>query len=62
MKRAQRPEGYWQIVSRQFRNNRVATAGLIVVLLLFMLAASADFIANDKPLVMSYRSEIYFPV
>src|SRR5437016_10606784 len=62
MKRAQRPEGYWQIVSRRFRNNRVATAGLIVVLLLFMLAASADFIANDKPLVMSYRSEIYFPV
>src|SRR5437762_12226522 len=62
MKRAQRPEGYWQIVSRQFRKNRVATAGLIVVLLLFILAASADFIANDKPLVMSYRSEIYFPV
>src|SRR5207249_11730795 len=62
MKRGQRPDGYWQIVSRQFRNNRVATAGLIVVLLLFILAASADFIANDKPLVMSYRSELYFPV
>src|SRR5438093_13097003 len=62
MKRAQRPEGYWQIVSRQFRNNRVATAGLIVVLLLFILAASADFIANDKPLLMNYRSVLYFPV
>lgn len=62
MKRVQRPEGYWHIVSRQFRRNRVAVAGLVVVLLLFILAAFADFIANDKPLVMKYRNEVYFPV
>jgi len=62
MKRVQRPEGYWHIVSRQFRRNRVAVAGFVVVLLLFILAAFADFIANDKPLVMKYRNEVYFPV
>jgi len=62
MKRAQRPEGYWHIVLRQFRRNRVAIAGLVVVLLLFIIAAFADFIASDKPLVMKYRNQVYFPV
>jgi len=62
MKTARRPEGYWHIVLRQFARNRVAVAGLVVVLCLFIIAALADFIANDKPLVMKYRNQIYFPV
>src|SRR5436190_5537393 len=56
------PENYWTIVSRQFRKNRVAVFGLIIVLVLFFVALGADFIANDKPLVMKYRSGLYFPV
>src|SRR2546430_16732874 len=62
MKTAQRPEGYWQIVSRHFLRNRVAVAGLAIVLFLFIIAALADFLANDKPLVMKYQNRIYFPV
>src|SRR5438309_11981176 len=62
MKAAQRPEGYWQIVSRHFLRNRVAVAGLIIVLFLFIIAALADCIANDKPLVMKYQNRMYFPV
>jgi len=62
MQSAQRPRGYWGIVLRQFGKNRVALAGLVVVLCLFIIAALADFIANDKPLVMKYRNQIYFPV
>ena len=62
MDKAQRPEGYWHIVSRQFRRNRIAVFGLIIVLCLFVVAALADFIANDKPLVMKYQKRIYFPV
>ena len=62
MKAAQRPEGYWQIVSRHFLRNRVAVAGLIIVLFLFIIAAFADCVANDKPLVMKYQNRIYFPV
>jgi peptide/nickel transport system permease protein len=62
MKRELRPEGYWLILARRFRNNRVAMAGLIVVLGLFTIAGAADFIANDKPLLMKYRGEFYIPV
>jgi peptide/nickel transport system permease protein len=61
MENERRPEAYWQIVARQFRKNRIAVAGLGVIFAFFVLAAVADFIANDKPLVMKYRGEIYFP-
>jgi peptide/nickel transport system permease protein len=62
MKAAQQPEGYWHIVSRHFLRNGVAVAGLVIVLFLFIVAALADCIANDKPLVMKYQNRIYFPV
>jgi peptide/nickel transport system permease protein len=56
------PEGYWHIVARQFRRNRVAMAGLLVIAAFFCIALAADFIANDKPLVMKYQGRVYFPV
>jgi peptide/nickel transport system permease protein len=62
MRTEPRPEGYWRIVSRQFRKNRVAVAGLIVIILFFAVAAAADFIAGDKPLIMKYRGQLHFPV
>jgi peptide/nickel transport system permease protein len=62
MKTALQSEGYWPLVARQFRNNHVAVLGLIVVFFLVVIAALADFIANDKPLVMRYRHSFYFPV
>src|ERR1041384_2467192 len=62
MKAARQAEGYWHIVSRHFLRNRVAVAGLVIVLFLFIVAALADCIANDKPLVMKYQNQIYFPV
>ena len=57
-----RREDYWSITIRQFKKNRVAVVGFILVLLLFAVALGADFIANDMPLVMSYEGETYFPV
>lgn len=62
MKSNRHSEGYWHAVSRQFQNNRIAVAGLVVVLFLFVIAALGDFIANDRPIVMKYRNVIYFPV
>jgi peptide/nickel transport system permease protein len=62
MKDAPRPESYWQIVYRQFRKNRIAICGLIIVLIFFAVAALADVLASDKPLVMRYQNRIYFPV
>lgn len=62
MKAERQPEGYWHIVSRHFLKNRVAVGGLVIVLFLFIIAALADCIANDKPLVMKYQNRLYFPV
>jgi peptide/nickel transport system permease protein len=62
MKTAQRPESYWQIVSHRFMRNRLASAALVIVLFLFIFAALADCIANDKPLVMKYQNRFYFPL
>ena len=57
-----RPEDYWSVVARQFRKNKTAVFALILVLGLFAVAISADCVANDKPLVMRYQGEVYFPV
>jgi len=62
MKTALQPEGYWSLVALQFRKNHVAVLGFIAVFFLLVIAALADFIANDKPLVMRYRHSLYFPV
>src|SRR5437899_7085918 len=56
------PRDYWSIVGHQFRRNRIAVAGLAVIAAFFVIALLADFIANDKPLVMIYQGKIYFPV
>jgi peptide/nickel transport system permease protein len=55
-------KSYRAIVSSQFRKNGVAVFGLIVVLALFFVALAADFIANDKPLLMKYNGRLYSPV
>lgn len=55
-------EDYWHIVAREFRKNKIAMVGLVIVLLLFAVASLADLIANDKPLLMKYQGELYSPV
>src|SRR5262245_19829326 len=62
MKNALPPEGYWYSLARQFQKNRVAVVAFVIVVILFFVAVAADFIANDKPLVMKYDGELYFPV
>jgi len=37
-------------------------AAFVAILGLAAIAVAADFIANDTPLVMRYRGEVYFPV
>ncbi|HLH31378.1 MAG TPA: ABC transporter permease, partial [Terriglobia bacterium] len=56
------PDSYWRILYRQFWKNRVAVAGLVIVLGFFGVALSADFLANDKPLIMKYGGQVYFPI
>ena len=54
--------GQWSSVWKGLRRNRLAMAGLYMVLFLFAMAAAADFLANNKPYYMVYRGRTYFPV
>jgi len=45
-----------------FKRNRRAYWSLIVFSVLFTLSLFAEFIANDKPIVVSYQGELRFPV
>ncbi|AJD48382.1 ABC transporter permease [Isoalcanivorax pacificus W11-5] len=45
-----------------FRSNRRGYWSLWLFSILFVLCLGAELIANDRPLVLSYQSELYFPV
>ncbi len=47
---------------RNFRRNRRAWWSLIIFSVLFGLSLFAEFIANDKPILVSYRGEIRMPI
>ncbi len=47
---------------RNFKANRRGFWSLWIFLVLFTVTLFAEFIANDKPLVISYDGELYFPV
>ncbi len=47
---------------RNFRRNRRAFWSLILFALLFAVALPAEFVANDKPILVKYRGEFYTPV
>ena len=45
----------------QFRANARGYYSLQIFMVLFIIALGANFIANDKPLIVSYDGGIYFP-
>jgi len=45
-----------------FQKDRLAYGSLIALTILFLLSAAAELIANDKPYILKYDSQIYFPV
>lgn len=47
---------------QQFKSNKRGYYSFIVFVTLFFVTLFADFIANDKPLIVSYKGDIYFPV
>src|SRR5271154_2630081 len=47
---------------RNFRANRRGFWSLWIFLVLFVASLFAELIANDKPLIASYKGEILFPV
>ena len=47
---------------RNFKRNRRATWSLAIFGVLFFLSLFAEFIANDKPILVSYRDELRMPI
>jgi microcin C transport system permease protein len=47
---------------RNFRANRRGYYAFILFMALFVVSLFAEFIANDRPLVVTYNGQTYFPV
>ncbi len=47
---------------RNFKNNRRAYWSLILFGILFLVCLPAEFIANDKPILVKYRGDFYTPI
>lgn len=47
---------------QKFKKNRLGFVCFIVFIVLFILSISAEFIANDKPLLVKYDQHYYMPV
>ena len=45
-----------------FKANRRGFWSVWIFLFLFVVTLFAEFVANDKPFVVSYEDELYFPV
>jgi len=53
---------YWSLVKHQFKKNMLAIISVYIVLFLVIIALTADFLANAKPLYVVYNGATYFPV
>ncbi|MCX8065547.1 MAG: ABC transporter permease [Candidatus Hydrogenedentes bacterium] len=53
---------YWWMVWSEFKKNKMAMCGLVVIFFFGFIATFAPFIANDVPIVMKKNNRIYlFP-
>lgn len=53
------------LTARRWRNFRANSRGfwsLVIFLILFGISLPAEFIANDRPIVLSYQGDLYWPV
>tara|TARA_B100000131_G_scaffold146662_1_gene142612 strand:- start:531 stop:1550 length:1020 start_codon:yes stop_codon:yes gene_type:complete len=47
---------------KNFKNNKRGLFSLYILLLLLIFTLPAEFIANDKPLLINYEGKIYLPI
>lgn len=48
--------------AKRFANNRRAYYSLIILAILFFVTIFAEFIANDKPILIKYKSQYFLPI
>ena len=54
--------GMWKNCWAKFRKNKTALWAARVLFFVCVLSLSSTFIANDKPLIIKYKNELYFPI
>jgi len=47
---------------KQFKTNKRGFRSLVIFLIFFVITLFAEFIANDKPILISYRGQFYMPI
>lgn len=47
---------------KAFAKNKRATYSLIIFVCIFVITLFSELIANDKPLLVSYKGDLYFPI
>jgi microcin C transport system permease protein len=47
---------------RNFRSNRRAFWSLIIFATLYFVSLFAEFLANDRPILVNYRGELHYPI
>lgn len=52
----------WQARLQRFRRNRLGMIALILFSIIFAICMAVEVIANDKPLVVQYQGDYYFPI
>lgn len=52
----------WRRQWRAFRRNRRGFWSLGLFLVLFVVSLGAEFVANDRPVMVQYQGDLYFPV
>lgn len=46
----------------RFKANKRGFYSFITFMILFIISLFAEFIANDKPIIVSYQNNLYFPI
>lgn len=52
---------YFSLVRHQFRKNKLGVASFYFIILMFVVAIFADFLANSRPIICSYKGTVYIP-
>lgn len=52
----------WKNKWLNFKKNRRAVIAAVVFLIVFVVSLFSELLANDKPLIVKYKGEFYFPI
>lgn len=56
------PQGPWRRAWARFKRQRLGYYSLIVFLVMLVLSGVAELISSDKPIVVRYQGQLYFPL